>query len=82
MAQQVQQGTFFVKTLTGKSISIDYDSSMTVQQVKEKIQSMENINVDEQRLIFSGKQLENERTLADYNVQPDSSIHLVLRLRG
>ena len=72
----------FVKTLTGKTISVEVEEGDRIEDVKAKIQEKEGIPPEQQRLIFGGKQLEGHKTLSDYNVEEGSSLHMVLRLRG
>jgi ubiquitin len=72
----------FIKTLIGRTITLHVEPNYSIRNIKEIIYNKESIPIDEQRLIFSGKQLMDDRTLSDYNVQKDSTFHLVLLLRG
>ena len=72
----------FVKTITGRNMTLEVDSNTSIQEVKGRIQQKEGIPIDSQRLIFAGKHLHNDKVLSDYNIQKDCTIHLVLRLEG
>mmetsp|Transcript_73416 Transcript_73416/g.147842 ORF Transcript_73416/g.147842 Transcript_73416/m.147842 type:complete len:131 (+) Transcript_73416:92-484(+) len=71
-----------VKTLDGKTVTVEAEEEDTIEDIKNKIMEKEGVPVDQQRLIFGGKQLDSDKTLADYDVQEDSTFHMVLRLRG
>lgn len=72
----------FVKTLSGKTISVECEPDESIESLKEKIMAKEGVPADQQRIIFGGKQLDTQKTLSDYDIDDDSTLHLVLRLRG
>ena len=72
----------FVKTLSGKTISVECEPDESIESLKEKIMAKEGVPPDQQRIIFGGKQLDTQKNLSDYDIDDDSTLHLVLRLRG
>ena len=78
---EVDGGQFYIKTLTGKTIVCSLDPNMTIYSVKEQIAQAEQIPVEQQRLVYQGKQLEDNQTLGSYGILNNACLHLVLRLR-
>ncbi len=74
--------TIFIKTLTGRTITVEAKPNSSIAEIKAKIKEKEGVPVDQQRLIFQDRQLEDNATISDYNIQADSTLYLMLRLRG
>jgi len=72
----------FARNLAGQSITLDVDPTDCIKNVKSKIEDREFIPLDQQRLNYAGRELDDVNTLADYNIQKDSTIHILLRLPG
>lgn len=72
----------FVKTMNGKSIAFEVEAEDTVASLKEKIAEKEGVPTDQQRLVYNGKQLIDESTLQSYQIEKESTVHLVMRLKG
>lgn len=77
-----EQMSIFVKSIDGKTRTIQCSRNSTIAEIKAQMRDKEGLQPDEQRLIFAGKNLEDTKTLMDYNIGNDSTIHLVLRVRG
>jgi len=71
-----------VKTLTGKEIDLDVEPEYKISNVKEQVEEKEGIPPAQQRLIFGGKQMDDEKDVASYNLEAGATLHLVLALRG
>jgi ubiquitin len=72
----------FIKTLQGTTVTVDVEADEPIANIKKKIHEKQGVPVDQQRLIFSGKELQDDKTCSDYNIQKDATLHLVLRLKG
>ena len=84
-SQELEAGTafqIFIKTLTGKSLTLVVRKEDSIKELKEKIQVKQGIPANQQRIVYAEKQLQDDKTLSDYDISKDATLHLVLRLRG
>ena len=82
VAMVAKPGQIFIKTINGKTITLNIHENVLIAEIKNKIQEKEHIPADQQILTFKGKNMDDDKTPNDYNIQKGDTIHLSTRLRG